>query len=647
VPDHDDAAGTTLPAMLMSFRAPSLSFRAARGISGGQGGGEIPRLRARNDREAARNDREGARNDRNGAAPNDIQDAGHDSNGGGFDLARWRRWLAVAEGREPADLVLAGGEVVNVFSGELERADVAISDGVIAGVGSYPLARQRLDVGGKVVAPSFVDAHVHLESSLVWMPEFVRAVVPRGTGAVVNDPHEIANVCGLPGFAAFRAAAAGLPLRVRFTVPSCVPASPHETPGAVFGVAEIARALTWPEVVGLGEMMNFPGVLAGDAEIGAKLAESAGRRRDGHAPGLTGATLQAYAGSGLGSDHESTALEEARAKLRAGMMVMIRQGSSERNLHDLLPLVSDRTYPRCCFCSDDRDCHTLLHDGHVDAILRLAIAEGLDPVRAIRMATWNPASYWRLDGIGAVAPGYEANLVVLDDLPRVAVGLTLYQGQVVARDGEMVAGVMLDRPIPAELRDTVHLAPLTLRDLRLRPEDAHVAVGAIPGQIVTRLVEVEPVVRDGWAVAAPERDLLKLVCVERHHATGRVGAGYLTGFGLRRGALASSIAHDAHNIIAAGADDSDLLLAIATVAESQGGLAAVADGRVLGHLPLPIAGLLSDRPLAEVAAAYAALEATAHDLGSTLPSPFGLLSFLALSVIPAARVTDQGFVRVG
>ncbi len=327
---------------------------------------------------------------------------------------------------------------------------------------------------------------------------------------------------------------------------------------------------------------------------------------------------------------------------------MIREGSSEHNLRDLLPLVTDHTYGRCCFASDDRDCHALLHDGHVDAILRRAIGAGLDPIRAIRMATWNPADYWRLEGIGAVAPGYRANLVVLDDLQQVQVGLTLYEGSVVARDGQLLASMPAIPAIPNQLRDTVRLAPLRMADLRLAPNGARVAVEVIPGQIVTSAVEVEPVIRDGWAVAepGPERDLLKLVCVERHLATGRVGIGYVRGFGLRRGALASTIAHDAHNIVAVGADDADLLAAIATVAESQGGLAAVADGRVLGHLPLPIAGLLSDRPLPEVAAAYDALETTARDLGSTLPSPFGLLAFMALSVIPAARVTDRGFVRL-
>jgi adenine deaminase len=567
---------------------------------------------------------------------------------GSFDAAAWRRRLRVTLGNEAADLVLGGGTVVDVFAGDTYVADVAIADGVIAGIGSYPLAQERIDLGGKWLAPAFIDAHVHTESALVWLPEFARAVVPHGTGAVVTDPHEVANVAGLPGMEAMRAAAQGLPLGVFFTVPSCVPASPWESPGATFGPTEIAAMLRWPECVGLGELMSFPDVLAGDDAIAAKLAVSTGRRRDGHAPGVRGAGLQAYVGSGPSSDHESTTLDEAREKLRAGQMVMIREGSSARNMAALLPIVTDATYPRCCFCSDDRDVHTLLHDGHMDATLRQAIAMGLDPVRAIRLATWNAADYWRLDGWGAVAPGYRANLVVLDDLRDVRVAMTIHNGHVVARDGAMVAGAIPEAfAIPDGLRDSVRMAPLFLSDLRLDPAKARRAVGVLPGEISTRLLDVEPELRDGWAVASPERDLLKLVCVERHQASGRVGIGYVQGFGLQRGALASSIAHDAHNIVAVGVDDADILCAISTVATSGGGLAAVADGQVIAQLPLPIAGILSDRPLAEVASAYATLEDAAKALGSGLPSPFGLLAFMALSVIPEARVSDRGFVRVG
>ena len=564
-----------------------------------------------------------------------------------FSIDTWRRRLRVSLGDEPADLVLAGGTIVDVLAGDTYVADVAIADGVIAGVGEYRDAHRRMDLTGRWLAPSFIDAHVHTESALVWVPEFARAVVPHGTGAIVTDPHEIANIAGLPGLDVMRNAARNLPMSIYFTIPSCVPASAWESPGASFGVAEIAAMAEWPECVGLGELMSFPDVLAGAESIGSKLRESHGMRRDGHAPGLRGSALQAYVGSGPGSDHEATTYDEALEKLRAGQLVMIREGSSARNLRALLPLVTDATYPRCCFCSDDRDVHALLHIGHMDHILRLAIEQGLDPVRAIRMATWTPAEYWRLNGWGAIAPGYQANLVVLDDLQTVQVGMTLFHGEVVAEDGSLVAGAIPDNaPMPSELLGSVHMAPLMLRDLRLDPANARQAVGAIPGEIATRWLQVEPEIMGDEAVADVSRDLLKLVCVERHHASGRVGVGYVQGFGLQRGALASSIAHDAHNIVSVGVDDADILLAIAAVAESAGGLAAVADGKVLAHMPLPIAGILSDQPLAETAAAYERVEDAARELGSQLPSPFGLLAFMALSVIPEARVTDRGFVTV-
>jgi adenine deaminase len=564
-----------------------------------------------------------------------------------FSAETWRRRLRVALGDEPADLVLSGGRIVDVLAGDTYVADVAIVDGVIAGVGEYRDGHERIDITGRWLAPSFIDAHIHTESALVWVPEFARAVVPHGTGAIVTDPHEIANIAGLPGLEVMRDAARNLPMNIYFTIPSCVPASAWESPGASFGVAEIEAMSEWPECVGLGELMSFPDVLAGAEGIAAKLHASQGMRRDGHAPGLRGAALHAYAGSGPGSDHEATTYAEALEKLRAGQLVMIREGSSARNLEALLPLVTDATYPRCCFCSDDRDVHELLHTGHMDYTLRRAIALGLDPIRAIRMATWTPAEYWRLEGWGAIAPGFQANLVVLGDLRAVQVDMTIYQGKVVAEAGAMVAGAMPDDVVaPTALLGTVRMAPVMLRDLRLDPANARQAVGAIPGEIATRWLQVEPEIVGDEAVASVQHDLLKLVCVERHHATGRVGVGYVHGFGLTRGALASSIAHDAHNIVAVGVDDADILGAIALVAESGGGLAVVADGEVLAHMALPIAGILSDQPLAETAAAYDRLETAARALGSTLPSPFGLLAFMALSVIPEARVTDRGFVTV-
>lgn len=405
--------------------------------------------------------------------------------------------------------------------------------------------------------------------------------------------------------------------------------------------AAIREGLALPNAVALGEMMNFPGVLAGDTEIYEKLSLPA-RRRDGHAPGLRGHRLNAYIASGMGSDHESTRLEEAREKLRRGLRIMIREGSTEHNLLELLPLVTDATYPQCCFASDDRDCATLLHDGHVDAIVRKAIAAGLDPIRAIRLATLNTAEYWGLDGYGLVAPGYWANLVVFERLDDIRPSLVLFRGEVVAEDGKALFTV--ERAIPAWLLDTVHIAPIEPAQLRIPATARMVAVEAIPGQIVTRAIEVEPTVRDGEVKADPDRDLLKLVVVERHRATGQVGVGLVRGFGLKRGAIGSSIAHDAHNIVVVGVDDADILRTIETIAAMRGGLAAVVAGGVRAQLALPVAGILSPEPLEEVAAQYETVEQVARELGSTVPAPFALLSFMALSVIPEARVTDRGLV---
>lgn len=562
-----------------------------------------------------------------------------------FDTFGWRRRVSAARGTGMSETVLAGGKVLNVFTGELEEKTVAIADGRIVNVGTTGGTREVIDCRGKIIAPSFIDPHIHTESSLLWMPEFARAVIPHGTGAVVTDPHEIANVAGLRGLDAMRAAAAGLPLHVRFTAPSCVPASPHESPGAEMTDKNIAEMLTWPETVGLGELMNVAGACSAEAVIGWKLLAANGRRKDGHAPQVTGRRLQTYLQTGVTSDHESTELEEAREKLANGLFIMIRQGTSERNLEALLPLVDDRTYPRCAFCSDDRDCYTLLHDGHVDAIVRDAIAHGMDPLRAYRLATWNPADYWRLDGIGAVAPGYEANLNIISDFEAVTIDSTLFQGKVVAYHGEMVIDLPANAP-PEFLLDTMHVAPLDLESFRLAPEQADKAIVVYDGQIVTNAQPVTPVVRDGAAVTDTGLDFLKLACVERHKATGRVGVGYVRGFALKKGAIASSIAHDAHNIVVVGVTDEDMLAAVNRVIEMKGGLATAVDGAIVAELPLPIGGIISDQSLAAVSAQLEVLEQSANDLGSQLTSPYGLLAFMALSVIPKARVTDRGFIGV-
>lgn len=555
----------------------------------------------------------------------------------------WRRRIAVAQGEYEAELVIRGGKVLNVFTEELIEADVAIDAGVIVGVGDFPLARTEIVLDGEIIAPSFIDAHIHTEASLLWMPRFAEAVVPHGTGAIITDPHEMANVAGLRGIEAMREAAKDVPLHVHFTVPSCVPASEHESPGAEWPLDDIEAMLEWPESVGLGEMMNFPALLAGDQSIANIMAAARGHRVDGHSPTLFGKALTAYISAGIHSDHESVELEEARDKLRNGMMIMIREGSSEKNLTELLPLVTDVTYPRICFASDDRDCHDLAEVGHVNDILRIAIAEGLDPIRAVRMATWNAAQYWKLDTLGAVAPGFEANLAIIADLESMTVSKTLFEGQLVAEDGKMISTLSVPE-IAAELLQTVNVAPVMRSQMQIRAADVTKGIELIPGQIVTKLIQIAPKTVDGLAVSDTDNDLLKTVSVERHHATGRVGVGFTRGFGITRGAIASSIAHDAHNIIAVGVSDEDILAAIAMVAESQGGLAVVADGEVLGHLPLPIAGLMTAEPLAEVASIYDGLREHVDSLGGTLEDPFGILAFLSLSVIPEARVTDRGLL---
>lgn len=568
-----------------------------------------------------------------------------------MDSNALRELIDVAQGRSPADLVLHGGRVVNVFSGEIEEVAVAVVAGRIAGLsadpGRYADARETIDLAGRYLAPSFIDAHIHLESTQLWVGEFARIAVAHGTGAVVADPHEIANVLGLAGVRALIDGARDLPLSTFFVVPSCVPASSRETGGAILDAAAIMPALDWPEIIGLGEMMNFPGVLAADPDVIAKIAgaQSRGVPIDGHAPGVTGAELDAYVAAGMGADHESTTLAEAQEKLRRGMTVMIREGSGARNLEALLPLVNETTAGRCTFVSDDREAATLLHDGHLDAILRLAVARGLDPLIAIRLVTINPARFWRLDRLGAVAPGYFADLVVLDNLRDFHATSVFHRGRLVARDGE----ALFDAPAspPATLRDTMHVAPLGAAALRLAdPGGAITIVGAHPGQIVTTRISERPTVRGGEVIADPARDLLKLVVVERHRATGNGGVGLVRGFGLQRGAIASSVGHDAHNITVVGTNDTDIRAAIDAIVAMGGGLVAVAGGATVAALPLPLAGLLSDQPIVEVAAQHQALEGAARDFGCSAAAPFALLSFMALSVIPAVRVTDQGLIEV-
>jgi adenine deaminase len=555
------------------------------------------------------------------------------------------RLISVAKGELPADLLLANAEVVNVFSGEIEPGNVAICEDRIAGVGNYHQGKQVMDLGGKYIAPGLINGHIHPESSMLDIAQYAQAVVPHGTTTLVTDLHEIANVCGLEGIRYVLNRARRLPFDLFLMAPSCVPATHLETSGASLGPEEVRQLLDWKQCLGLGEVMDFPGVLGGNEAVLRKISLARGKIIDGHAPGVTGKDLNAYIAAGIYSDHESVSLDEAREKLRRGMWVMIREGSSEKNIDALLPLVTDKTYKRCLLVVDDRSCVDLLRDGDIDAVVRRAIRQGLDPVRAIQLATINPAEYFRLEQLGAVSPGHMANLIVLGDLPRLQIDLVFYQGHMVAKEGESLF------PTPKAtgrgLTNTVNIKPFNIEGLRLSPSgEAEPIIEIVPGQIITQKKMEKIKASQGTIMPDTERDILKLVVVERHKATGNIGVGLVTGFGLKRGALASSIAHDSHNIIAVGTNDEDIFTAVKEIERSQGGLVIAAGGKALASLALPIAGLLSNEPLEAVVSKLERLDQIATELGTKLSSPFATLSFLALPVIPEIRLTDRGVVEV-
>jgi adenine deaminase len=534
--------------------------------------------------------------------------------------------------------------VVNVFSGEVEPGNVAICRDRIVGIGDYHRAKQIVDLGNRYLAPGLINGHTHIESSMLDVGQYARAVVPRGTLAVVTDLHEIANVGGLDGIRYVLGCARRLPLDLFLMAPSCVPATSLETPGASLEPEAIRRLLRWKGCIGLGEVMNFPGVLSGDEDVLGKINLARGKVIDGHAPGVSRKDLNAYIAAGILSDHESTSLEEAREKLRRGMYVMIREGSSEKNLDALLPLVTDNTYKRCMFVVDDRSCLDLLRDGDIDAVVRKAIKRGLDPVRAIQLATINPAEYFRLNRLGAIAPGYQANLIVIDDLSNLSPDMVFYRGRLVARQGKPLFPLYQAARAPV---NTVNIKPFSIEALKLLASgETEPVIEIVPDQIITRKRMERVKVVDGVIVPDTSRDILKLVVVERHRATGNIGLGLVKGFGLKKGALASSIAHDCHNIIAVGTNDNDIFIAVKEIERLHGGLVVAAEGRVSASLALPIAGLLSDEPLEVVADKLEKLEQLARDLGTTLKSPFSTLSFLALPVIPELRLTDLGLVDV-
>jgi adenine deaminase len=550
--------------------------------------------------------------------------------------------LSIARGEQPASVLFKDASVVNVLSGEIHRTSVAVDDGRIMGFGDYE-AKEVIDLRGAYLAPSFIDGHFHVESSLLMTAEFARAVVPHGTGAAVIDPHEYANVLGLDGIRYVLESSKHLPVDFFVMLPSCVPATPFESAGARLTADDLQMMMADDRIAGVGEMMNYPGVFLGQESELAKIRAGKGKNVDGHAPGLTGRNLNAYVLAGVRSDHESTELAEAREKMRLGMHVLIREGSTERNLAALVPLINAHNSANCSFATDDKLAGDLVAEGHVDHSVREAIRLGVPPITALQIATINTARHYRLKNLGAIAPRYWADFVVFDDLQNIVPRQTYKKGLLVAEDGAYLAAPPPLVPPPRSTMNLGENASGSL-DVPARGSARIKIIEIVPKQIVTRQVIEPPTVAHGCVIADPGRDILKMVVVERHRATGHVGIGFVRGFKLRRGAIASTVAHDAHNVVAAGVSDDDIRLAIEELRRLRGGLVAVVDGAVKASLGLPIAGLVSDRPLEEVIQRIAALNAAAHELGCDLEAPFMTLSFLSLSPIPELKLTDQGLI---
>jgi len=556
--------------------------------------------------------------------------------------------IRVARGLAPADLLVRGGTVVNVASGEVYPANVALAGGTVAGIGpDYTEGREVIDAAGRFVLPGLIDAHMHLESSLLTPAEFARAVVPHGTTSIVIDPHEIANVLGLAGIRYILQASREIPLNLFVMASSCVPATDMETAGAAFGEAEIRELLGWDRVIGLAEMMNVPAVLGG-AE-GALGMLAAARERglpvDGHAPGLSGRDVVAYAAAGIRSDHECTTAAEGLEKLRLGMYLMIREGSAARNMEALLPVVTEGNHRRCLLVSDDTHPHDLVSRGHMDHALRKAVSLGLDPVRAVQMVTINAAEAFGRKDLGAVLPGYRADLVVVDDLAGFRVDTVVKDGRPVVQGGRLAVPVR-GRPDPSVYK-SIRTGAVTEASFRLPLAGGRARViGLTADQLITEHRVAAVRTEDGCVVSDTEADILKLAVIERHNATGNIGLGLVQGLGLKRGAMASSVAHDSHNLIVVGVNDRDMAAAVRALTEMGGGFVIVVDGEVRASLALPVAGLMSEAPLEEVAAAGGRLRAVARELGVAPEAPFVTLSFLALPVIPELKLTDRGLVDV-
>ncbi len=554
--------------------------------------------------------------------------------------------IDVAAGRTYADIVLENASVVNVFTGEIEEGNIAIHGGYIAGIGDYK-GNTVIDLKGKYAAPSFIDGHVHVESSMVMPIQYARAVVPHGTSAVIADPHEIANVLGMEGIMYMSKSMRGTPLDFFIMLPSCVPSTDLETNGVTLDFLDIRPLMTEPYVLGLAEVMNYPGVIFKDPEILAKIrvALALGKKIDGHAPELKDMDLNAYVAARISSEHECTTLEEARRKLAAGMQILIREGSTAKNLEALTGLIKPDTAIFCSFVTDDRNTLDLMTNGHIDSMVREAIEYGVDPILAIKVASLSTARHYGIQYSGAIAPGYYADLVVLDSLKKINVEMVFKEGKMVAKNGKLIEELNIEKQ--PRLRRSVNISWLEPHDFQVKAEGSHMnVIGMIPDQIVTEHLVEEPKVVDGLVVPDIDRDIVKVAIIERHNATKPHSVGFVKGSGIKEGAMVSTIAHDSHNIVAVATNDKDLVDAAVQLVRMQGGIAIVRNGEVLEALPLPIAGLMSDQSIEHVSEKLVSLKSAAKEIGSTLEEPFMAMAFLSLPVIPKLKITDLGLIDV-
>lgn len=551
--------------------------------------------------------------------------------------------ITVARGDKPADLLIKNARIINTYTGEIEHGNVAISNDRIAGIGDYKEAKEIVDLKGSYLSPGFINGHIHTESSMLHPAQYARSAVPHGTTSIVTDLHEIANVSGIDGIKFVLKCARTLPMDLFFKAPSCVPATHMETAGAYIEAKDITRLFKLEGNDGLGEMMNYPGVINTFAPVLDKIRAARSRIIDGHVPGVGGKQLNAYIAAGIYSDHEVTTIKEGREKLRKGMYLMIREGSSEKNLSTLLPLVTGDLWRRCMLVVDDRSCSDLISDGDVDAVVRKAIQLELDPIRAIQLATINAAEHHRLYDLGAIVPGFRANLISITDLQKLQIDKVFYNGKLAASEGKYLGKVSTSSP--RQLLESVHIKKIDadLLDIQLTGKEFPV-IEIIPGQIVTKKTMIR--LPRGKFKADLENDIIKAAVFERHKSTGNIGVGLVKGFGIKNGAIASTIAHDSHNLVVVGTSDGDIIAAVRAIEKMQGGLVVCKEGKPLFTLPLPVCGLLSLKTAEEVSCEFDALEKAASALGKLPPAPFALLSFIALPVIPELRITDMGIVDV-